>query len=84
MLRKMFNNPESLLWIYFLESQMKVSSISMKEIQSDFISGSEVAVELDILSNKLGRRRDENFCTALLYHYYETLKMFTVMNNSLK
>jgi hypothetical protein len=30
MLRKMFNDPVSLVWIYFLESQMKVCSISMK------------------------------------------------------
>lgn len=34
---------------YFLVSQMKVSSISMKRIQSDSISGSEVDIELDIL-----------------------------------
>jgi hypothetical protein len=47
MLRKMFNDPLSLVWIYFLESQMKVCSIFMKEIESDRISGSEVAVELD-------------------------------------
>jgi hypothetical protein len=32
MLRKMFNDPVSLVWIYFLESQMKVCSISMKKI----------------------------------------------------
>jgi hypothetical protein len=30
--RKMFNDPVSLVWIYFLESQMKVHSISMKKI----------------------------------------------------
>jgi hypothetical protein len=52
MLRKMFHDPVSLFWIYFLESQMKVCCISMEKIQSDSISGSEVAVELDILSNK--------------------------------
>jgi hypothetical protein len=48
MLRKMFNDPVSLVWIYFLESQMKVCSISMKKILSDTISDSEVAIELDI------------------------------------
>jgi DNA polymerase III delta subunit len=47
-LKKMFNDPVSLVWIYFLESQMKVHSISMRKIQSDSISGSEVAVELSI------------------------------------
>jgi hypothetical protein len=50
MLTEMFNDPASLVWIYFLESQMKVCSISVNKIQSDSISGSEVAVELDILS----------------------------------
>jgi hypothetical protein len=61
MLRKMFSDPVSIVWIYFLESQMKVSSTSMKKIQSDSISDSKVAVELNILSNKMKSRRDENF-----------------------
>jgi hypothetical protein len=43
MLRKMFNRLVSLVWIYFFESQMKVCSISLKKIQTDSISGSEVA-----------------------------------------
>jgi hypothetical protein len=43
---------------------MKVCSISMKKIQSDSISGSEVAVELDILSKKIKSRKGENFCTT--------------------
>jgi hypothetical protein len=64
MLRKMFNDPMSLVWIYFSESQMKVCSISMKKIQSDSISGSEVAIELDILSNKMKSRRVENLHTT--------------------
>jgi hypothetical protein len=45
---------------------MKVCSISMKQIQSDSISGSEVAVELDVLSNKMKSRRDENCRTTKL------------------
>jgi hypothetical protein len=66
MLRKNFNDPVSLARIYFLESQMKVCPISMKKIQSDHISGSEVATELDILSNKMKSRRNENFHTIKL------------------
>jgi hypothetical protein len=62
----MFNDPVSLLWIYFLESQMKVYSISTKKIQSDSISGGEVVVEVDILSNKMKSRRDQNFHTTKL------------------
>jgi hypothetical protein len=38
----------------------------MKKMQSDGISGSEVAVELDILSNKMKNKRDENFRTSKL------------------
>jgi hypothetical protein len=64
MQRKMLNDPVSLVWIYFLESQMKDCSISIKKIQSDSTSGSEVAV--DKLSNKLKNRIDENFCTTKL------------------
>jgi hypothetical protein len=66
MLRKMFRDPVSLVWIYFLESHMKVCTICMKKIQSDSISGSEVATELDISSNKMKNRRDENVCTTKL------------------
>jgi hypothetical protein len=61
MLRKMFNEPVSLVWIYLLESQMKVCFISIKEIQSHSISGSEEVVDVDILSNKVKSRRGENF-----------------------
>jgi hypothetical protein len=45
---------------------MKVCSISMKKTQSDSISGSKISVELDILSNKMKSRRDENFHTTKL------------------
>jgi hypothetical protein len=38
----------------------------MKKIQSDSISGSEVAIELDILSNKMKSKRDENLRTTKL------------------
>jgi hypothetical protein len=38
----------------------------MKKIQSDSISTSEVATELDILSNKMKSGRDENFHTTKL------------------
>jgi hypothetical protein len=37
-----------------------------KKIESDTISGSEVAEELDILANEMKIRRDENFCTSKL------------------
>jgi hypothetical protein len=62
----MFNDPVSHVWIYFLESEMIVSSISMKKIQRDSILGSAVTIELDILSNKMKSRRDKNFHTTKL------------------
>jgi hypothetical protein len=51
---------------YFLESQMKVFYSSMKKIQSGSISGGEVAVERNDLSNKMKSMRDENFSTTEL------------------
>jgi hypothetical protein len=53
---KVFIDPVSLVWIYFLESQMNVCPISMKKTQSDSISGSEAAGKLDILLNKMKSR----------------------------
>jgi hypothetical protein len=43
MLKIFFNDPLSIVWFHFLESE-----------------------ELDILANKMKRRRDENFCTSKL------------------
>jgi hypothetical protein len=66
MLRKMFNDPVSLVSVYFLESQTKVCSISIEKLQSDSILESEVAVELDILSDRMRNRRGDNFHTKKL------------------
>jgi hypothetical protein len=62
---KIFFYPVS-IWFHFLESQLKVCCNTIKEIESDNISGSEVAEELDILANKLKSRRDANFHTSKL------------------
>jgi hypothetical protein len=56
----------SIVWFHFLESQLKVCCNTIKKIESDTISGSEVAEELDILANKMKSRRDENFRTSKL------------------
>jgi hypothetical protein len=60
----MLNDPVSIVWFHFLESQLKVCCDTIKKIESDTISGSEVAEELDILANKMKSRRNENFCTS--------------------
>jgi hypothetical protein len=66
MLKIFFYDPVSIVWFHFLESQLKVCCNTIKKIESDTISGSEVAEELDILANKMKSRRDENFCTSKL------------------
>jgi hypothetical protein len=43
---------------------MKVSSISTEKIQCESILSSEVAVVLDILSDKIKNRRDEKSHTT--------------------
>jgi hypothetical protein len=55
----------------------------MKKIQSDSISGNEVAVEINILS-KLKAGEMKISVSQNVYHYHQMLKMFTVMNNPLK
>jgi hypothetical protein len=66
MLKIFFNDPVSIVWFHFLESQLNVCCNTIKKIESDTISGSEVAEELDILANKMKSRRDDNFCTSKL------------------
>jgi hypothetical protein len=57
MLKIFFNDPVSIVWFHFLESQLKVYCNTIKKIESGTISGSEVAEELDILANKMKSRR---------------------------
>jgi hypothetical protein len=64
MMLKIFFNAVSIVWFHFLESQLNVCCNTIKKIESDAISGSEVAEELDILANKMKSRRDENFRTS--------------------
>jgi hypothetical protein len=80
MVIKMFNDPVSLVWIYFLESQMKVCSISMKKTQRNSISGSEIATELDILPNKMKISIPQN--VSLLSDDASNNKQFTEVSNS--
>jgi hypothetical protein len=47
-----------------LESQLKKCNNITKKPENDNISSCEVAVELDILVNKMKNRRDENLCTS--------------------
>jgi hypothetical protein len=88
MLKIFFNDPVSIVWFHFLESQLKVCCNSIKKIESDTISGSEVAEEPDILANKMKSKRDENFCTSKLISllsdvedYYSNDKFLEVANS---
>jgi hypothetical protein len=65
MLKTFFKFPVSIAWFNFLERQLNVCCNTIK-IVSGTISGSEVAEELDILSNKMKITRDENFRTTKL------------------
>jgi hypothetical protein len=65
MLKIFFNDPVSIVWFHFLESQLKVCCNTIK-IETDTISGSEEAEELDILPNEMKSRTDENFCISKL------------------
>jgi hypothetical protein len=78
-----FNDPVSIVWFHFLESQLKVYCNTIKN-RSDTISGSEVAQELDILANKMKSRRDENFRTAKLMSLLSDVEDFLAMINSRK
>jgi hypothetical protein len=57
MLKIYFNDPVSIVWFHFLGSQLKVCCSTIKKIESDTISGSEVDEELDIVANKMKSRR---------------------------
>jgi hypothetical protein len=65
MLKIFFNDPVPIVWFHFLEGRLKVCCNTIK-IESDTISGSELAEELDILANKMKSKRDENFRTSKL------------------
>jgi hypothetical protein len=70
MLKIYFNDPVSIVWFRFFESRLRVCWNTIK-IESDTVSGSELAEELDILANIMKSRRHEHFRTSeLIFQLY--------------
>jgi broad-specificity NMP kinase len=59
-----FYNPQSLLWLIFIQSLLKIFCKAIKEIESKNVSASEVAEEADLLVDTISRRKEENFQTT--------------------
>lgn len=65
-LRTFFNDPVSLAWLYFIQSQLRVVCDTIKKIEGDHISASEVYEELEVLSGKIKNRKSQHFFTSEL------------------
>ena len=71
LLKAFFNDQNSLLWLKFLQSQLKIFSATVMKIEGDNILATEVAEELDMLRQKIMTRKIENF---------QTLKMTSIIS----
>jgi len=63
-LRTFFNDPVSLAWMYFIQSQLKVVGDIIKKIKGDHISVSGVYEELEVLSGKIKNRKVNIFFSS--------------------
>jgi len=63
-LKSFFNDPMSIVWFHFLQSQLKVVCNTVTKIEGDKISACEVAEELEILVGKIKNRKNLNFLTT--------------------
>ena len=61
LLETFFSNPQSELWLHFIHSQLKIFSNAIKNLEGDNISASEVALELELLKQKVCNRKENNF-----------------------
>jgi len=51
-LKQFFDNPVSIAWLYFIQSQLKVVCDTITIIESDNISASEVYEKLEVVVEK--------------------------------
>lgn len=65
----MFNDPMSLVWFYFLQSQLKVVCDTVTKIEGDKISACEVAEELEILVGKIKIEKIKIFLHQIFYRF---------------
>jgi hypothetical protein len=68
------NDPFSLIWLHFLQSQLKVGCDTDKKIEGDKISACEVAEELEVLCGKIRNRKNQNFLTSKIVLLLNDLK----------
>ena len=69
-----FNDPFSLIWLHFFQSQLKVVCDTVKKIEGDKISACEVAEELEVLCGKIRNRKNQNFLTSKIVSLLHDLK----------
>lgn len=60
-LKSFFGDPVSIIWFYFIQSQLKVVCDTINKIERDNISACEVSEELDILCGKIKNRKHKIF-----------------------
>lgn len=72
-LKQFFDNPVSIAWLYFIQSQLKVVCDTITIIESDNISASEVYEELEVVCGKIRNRQSQQFFTSKLALIIEDL-----------
>lgn len=60
-MKQFFDNPVSIAWMYFIQSQLKVVCDTITIIESDNISASEVYEELEVVCGKIKTGKANNF-----------------------
>jgi broad-specificity NMP kinase len=71
-----------LLWLLFIQSQLKTFCKTIKETESKNISASEVAEELNLLVDTINRRKKENFQTTQITTFISELENEGLMTES--
>lgn len=62
-LKSFFEDPQSFFWLLFAQSQLKIFTSTIKEIEGENICGNEVLDELKSLCEKVKNRKEEHFKT---------------------
>lgn len=79
-LKAFFTNPQSTLWLHFIQSQLKVFSETILKIERENICATEVIEELESLKQKIINRRNANFQTANMTLIISELKEEGILN----
>ncbi|VVC44467.1 Hypothetical protein CINCED_3A020025 [Cinara cedri] len=60
-LKQFFDNPVSIAWLYFIQTQLKVVCDTITRTESDNISVSEVYEKLEVVCGKIRNRQSQQF-----------------------